>query len=205
MMLSAKVYLSHLRSYINSDYIEDDGSDNAVELKEAYYEKGDSRKKYRKVKLHLPGPGLCFKLDKDDFNKDKKGGSPKPPLFHFLDDEGKPWAKRCDFVIFYVRGNSFCADCIEFKSKSLAKDKIVPQLDAGVRWVRSLIRTVEHYTQHKKRVHVRKFVFSTNQNPQAFLDSNRQLTSDPSVRFFHYDEVQGKNLAELPNESTQTL
>ena len=25
----------------------------------------------------------------------------KPPLFHFLDDNAKPWSKRCDFVVFW--------------------------------------------------------------------------------------------------------
>ena len=129
----------------------------------------------------------------------------KPPLFDFLDDTAKPWSKRWDFVIFYVNGRAFQDDCIEFKSKSLSADKIVPQLKAGACWVNTLKRTIEHYTGDKRRIRLRKFVFAENENPGRYIDGKRQLNADPSVRHYHFDEVQGKPLADLQNSSVQGI
>ena len=129
----------------------------------------------------------------------------KPPLFHFLDDTAKPWSKRCDFVIFYVNGRAFYADCIEFKSKSLSADKIVPQLKAGTCWVNTLKRTIEHYTGDKRKIRVRKFVFAENENPGPYIDGNRQLNADPSIRYYHFGEVDGQPLADLQNTSVQEM
>jgi hypothetical protein len=129
----------------------------------------------------------------------------KPPLFHFLDDNAKPWSKRCDFVIFYVNGRAFHADCIEFKSKSLTSEKIVPQLRAGMCWVTSLKRTIDQYTGDTRKIRLRKFVFAENENPGAYLDANRQLNADPSIRYYHFDEVNGLSLAALHNTSVQEI
>ena len=199
MTLGAKTYLEHLRAYVNDDYVMDDGSKGEVVLTEKYFRAQDVKPQKRKVKLVLPGPGMAFKLDHDDF--DTRENKSKPALFHFLDDQAKPWSKRCDFVVFYVEGKSFRADCIEFKSKSLTASKIVPQLDAGACWVHSLKRTVEHYTSYKRRIRIRKFVFADNDNPGNYLGSNRQLSADPSVRYYHFDEVNGQEIADLENSS----
>jgi len=145
MTLAAGTYFEHLKAYVNSDYVMHDGAGGKVVLTEKYLrplteeeialqaEKGMTPKdlqQERKIELLLPGAGMAFKLDHDDFDNAKKKN--KPALFHFLDDTGKPWSKRCDFVIFYVNGRAFHADCIEFKSKSLTAEKIVPQLRAGM-------------------------------------------------------------------------
>ena len=122
-----------------------------------------------------------------------------------LDDTAKPWSKRCDFVIFYVNDRAFHADCIEFKSKSLSADKIVPQLKAGASWVNTLKRTIEHYTGDKRRIRLRKFVFAENENPDPYIDENRQLNADPSIRYYHFDEVQGQFLPDLQNTSMQEI
>ena len=159
--------------------------------------------KTRKIRLLLPGPGLAFKLDHDQVELQRKKS--KPPVFHFLDDTAKPWSKRCDFVIFYVNGRAFHADCIEFKSKSLSADKIVPQLRAGTYWVNTLKLTIEHYTGDKRRIRLRKFVFAENENPGPYIDGNRQLNADPSIRYYHFDEVQGQPLADLQNTSMQEI
>jgi hypothetical protein len=201
--LDAGTYMSHLKAYVNSEYVIHDGSGGAVVLTEKYYREGEKRPRDRRVELLIPGAGIAFKLDSDDF--ETRRGRSKPALFHFLDDTGKPWSRRCDFVVFYVAGKSFHADCIEFKSKSLAADKIVPQLRSGVCWVRSLKRTIEHYTGDSRRIRVRKFVFADNQNPDAYLDSNRQLNADPSVRYYNFDEVNGKALPALENFSSQEI
>ncbi|ABI57134.1 hypothetical protein ACN2MM_09695 [Alkalilimnicola ehrlichii MLHE-1] len=203
MTLAASTYFEHLKAYVNSRYVMHDGVGGEVILKEKYFPPTGTRAKTRKIQLLLPGPGLAFKLDHDQVELQRKKS--KPPLFHFLDDTAKPWSKRCDFVIFYVNGQRFYADCIEFKSKSLTAEKIVPQLRAGACWVHSLKRTIEHYTGDKRRIHLRKFVFAENDNPDAYLEPNRQLRADPSIRYYHFDEVHGQALAELQNTSIQEI
>ena len=203
MTLAASTYFEHLKAYVNNRYVMHDGLGGEVILKEKYFPPTGTRAKTRKIQVLLPGPGLAFKLDHDQVELQRKKS--KPPLFHFLDDTAKPWSKRCDFVIFYVRGQRFCADCIEFKSKSLTAEKIVPQLKAGACWVHSLKRTIEHYTGDKRRIHLRKFVFAENDNPDAYLESNRQLRADPSIRYYHFDEVHGQSLAALQNTSVQEI
>lgn len=203
MTLAADTYFEHLKAYINSDYVMHDGSDSKVILSEKYFRPEDVKPKERRIELLIPGTGMAFKLDQDDFDIAKKKS--KPPLFHFLNDNAKPWSRRCDFVIFYTNGRAFHADCIEFKSKSLTAEKIVPQLKAGACWVRSLKQTVEHYTGDTRKIRLRKFVFAENDNPGAYLDANRQLNADPSIRYYHFDEVDGQPLAALANTSVQEI
>jgi hypothetical protein len=203
MSLAAATYFQHLKAYVNDDYVVHDGAGGKVVLTEAYFRPEDVKPQVRKVELQIPGVGMAFKLDNDDFEQSTK--KVKPALFHFLDDTAKPWSKRCDFVVFYVRQRSFHADCIEFKSKSLTADKIVPQLRAGACWVNTLKLTIEHYTGDKRRIRLRKFVFADNANPDAYLDANRQLMADPSIRYYHFDEVQGQALDGLQNSSVQEL
>ena len=202
MTLDAPTYFGHLRAYVNDLYVMHDGTSGEVVL-EKYFPPTGTRAKTRKIRLVLPGLGLAFKLDHDQVELQRKKS--KPPLFHFLDDTAKPWSKRCDFVIFYVNGRAFHADCIEFKSKSLSAEKIVPQLKAGACWVNTLKRTIEQYTGDTRRIRLRKFVFGTNEKPEDYLDLNRQLKADPSVRYYHFDEVQGKPLAQLQNTSLQEI
>jgi hypothetical protein len=203
MTLAAETYFKHLKAYVNSDYVLHNGADRKVVLTEKYFRPEDVTPQERKVELLLPGSGMAFKLDHDDLDITKRKS--KPALFHFLDDNAKPWSKRCDFVIFYVNRRAFHADCIEFKSKSLTAEKIVPQLKAGMCWVISLKRTVEQYTGDSRRIRLRKFVFAENDNPGAYLDANRQLNADPSIRYYHFDEVNGQPLAALHNTSTQEI
>jgi hypothetical protein len=203
MTLAAGTYFEHLKAYVNSDYVMHDGSGGRVVLTEKYFRPEDVKPQTRKIELLLPGAGMVFKLDHDDFETSKKKS--KPPLFHFLDDTAKPWSKRCDFVIFYVKGRAFHADCIEFKSKSLTAEKFVPQLKAGMCWVTSMKRTIDHYTGDNRKIRLRKFVFAENENPGAYLDPNRQFIADPSIRYYHFDEVNGQPLADLQNTSLQEI
>lgn len=203
MMLTASTYLEHLKAYVNSAYVIHDGAGGRVVLTEKYFRPEEEKPHERKIELLLPGPGMAFKLDHDEFESAKKKS--KPALFHFLDDTAKPWSRRCDFVIFYVNRRTFHADCIEFKSKSLTAEKIVPQLRAGMCWVTSLKRTSDHYTGDNRRIRLRKFVFAENDHPDAYLDSNRQLIADPSIRYYHFDEVNGQPLAGLKNTSVQEI
>jgi hypothetical protein len=197
--LDAATYFRHLKAYVNSRYVVHDGDGGCVILTEKYFAEGITRARTRKIVLGLSGLGLAFKLDHDQVELHRKKA--KPALFHFLDDNAKPWSKRCDFVVFRTEGRSFVADCIEFKSKSLTAEKIVPQLRAGVCWCRSLKQTIEYYTGDDRRIRVRKFVFGTNDNPGAYLTADGQMNADPSIRYYHFDEVNGRSLSELQNAS----
>lgn len=199
MSLDAETYFQHLRAYVNNRYVVHDGAGGIVVLKEKYFSEGELRARTRKIELGLTGMGLAFKLDNDQVELQRK--KLKPALFHFLDDNAKPWSKRCDFVVFRAEGRTFYADCIEFKSKSLTAEKIVPQLKAGVCWCRCLKHTIEQYTGDNRRIRIRKFVFGTNDNPGPYINANGQLNADPSVRYYHFDEVNGRRLAEIQNAS----
>lgn len=203
MTLDALTYFGHLRAYMNGRYVVHDGTGGEVVLTEKYFAALSTRARTRRIRLLLSGQGLAFKLDHDQVELQRNKS--KPPLFHFLDDNAKPWSKRCDFVIFYIDGRAFCADCMEFKSKSLTAEKIVPQLKAGVSWIKSLKRTVEHYTGDSRKIRVRKFVFGENDNPAPYLDANRQLKADPSIRYYHFDEVNNQPIATLRNTSVQEI
>lgn len=204
MSLDAPTYFRHLRAYVNDRYVMHDGDGGEVDLREKYFPPPpETRAKTRKIRLILPGLGLVFKLDHDQFQMRKR--KRKPPLFHFLDDNAKPWSKRCDFVIFYVNRKAFCADCIEFKSGSIAGTAVREQLRAGACWVRSLKRTIEHYTEDTGRIHLRKFLFGDKADADAYLDPDRQLNADPSIRYYHFDEVQGRPLTSLQNASVQVI
>lgn len=203
MTLDAQTYFAHLRAYVNDNYVTHDGTGGEVILQEKYFPQTGTKIQTRKIQLLLPGLGLAFKLDHDQVEFQRRKN--KPPLFHFLDDTAKPWSKRCDFVVFYVNRRAFYADCIEFKSKSLTAEKIVPQLRAGVCWVNSLKRTIEHYTGDKCRIRLRKFVFGENENPGPYVDANGQLNADPSIRYFHFNEVNGQSLHDLQNTSIQEI
>lgn len=205
MKLDAKTYLGHLRAYVNDHYVTDNGTDGHVVLQEKiFFPDPAKRARIRKIKLLLPGPGIAFKLDQEQ-SQSNCGRRSKPPLFHFLDDNAKPWSKRCDFVVFYVDGKSFNADCIEFKSGSIAGPSIKEQLKAGSHWVRSLKKTIEFYADESRRIRLRKFIFGDKDDPEDYLDANRQLNADPSVRYYHFDEVDGLLLSDLQNESVQEL
>ena len=204
MTLEAPTYFGHLRAYVNDRYVMHDGAGGEVVLREKYFlPPPATRAKTRNLRLLLPGPGFAFKLDHDQFQLRKRMS--KPPLFHFLDDNAKPWSKRCDFVIFYVNRRAFCADCIEFKSGSIAGSAVREQLRAGTCWVRSLKRTIEHYTEDTRKIRVRKFLFGDKEDAGAYLDPDRQLNADPSIRYYHFGEVQGQLLADLQNTSVQVI
>ena len=205
MTLTASEYLRYLKAYVNNDYLKTGNpTGGKVTLTEKLPPEQETRRRKRrkrKVSLLLPGPGFALNLDLDPYPDPSKNNKQiKRPLFHFLDDTGKPWSKRCDFVVFYVNRRSFYADCIEFKSNILIPSQIVAQLNAGMHWVKSLKQIIECYTGYKKKINLRKFIFAANTNPLC-LNENRQLNDDPSIRYYHFDEVRGKPLASLQNTS----
>ena len=65
--------------------------------------------------------------------------------------------------------------------------------------------TIEHYTEDTRKIRVRKFLFGDKEDAGAYLDSDRQLNADPSIRYYHFGEVQGQPLADLQNTSVQVI
>ncbi len=126
MALSATGYFHHLRSYFNLSYyavpILNEGE---LVLKEKILVGG--KKKDFVVKLNYAGEVFAIKLDKEV----KRGHH--EPLFHFLDNQGKPWSKRCDFVIFQLHSRQIKAYCLEFKNQSVDAEGVVAQLTASER------------------------------------------------------------------------
>ncbi|EHA14571.1 hypothetical protein HAL1_15721 [Halomonas sp. HAL1] len=72
MTLAASTYLEHLKAYINSEYVVHDGAEGKIILTEKYFRPEDTKPQVRNIELLLPGEGIAFKLDKDDFETDKK-------------------------------------------------------------------------------------------------------------------------------------
>ena len=195
MAINAQGYFDHLRAYISNKYVVDNGGGGEIQLKEKYFLETDTKPRTRLIKLDFKGDAFAIKLDgKND------------PLFHFLEDEGHPWSKRCDFVIFHRSGRTINVHCIEFKSTGLTYDKFGAQLKAGVAWCQSLNETIRIYTQERKRLNVRKFVFISNTSPDAYLsDDKKYIQRDPSIRFYHYDDVNGMALEDLENSCVNTV
>src|SRR5271170_206865 len=129
MSLLASSYFDHLLSYIADEYIVDDG------LREKIYKGGAAKPSFRTVEFPFHGKAFAIKLD---------GRSER--LFHFLDDNGKQWPRRCDFVVFQCRRTSINAYLIEFKTKSVDPTSIIEQLKAGLHWCACVRKVIRQYT-----------------------------------------------------------
>ncbi len=194
MPLSIQGYFNGLRSYLNADYfIPVIG--NEIILKEKIHVPGSSKKKEISVALQFRGDVFAIKLDgKND------------PLFHFLDDNGKPWSKRCDFVIFQLYRKRIFVYCIEFKHGSLDAESIIAQLTASQAWCQSLLHTVGNYQNERKKLWLKKYVFSNHANPAAYLDAQgKYLTRDHSIRHYQYADVDRMQLEDLENVNIEEL
>jgi len=156
----------------------------------------------------VDGEAFAIKLDTDMNlkNNSKKSSSKKEyhPLFHFLNDQGQPWSRRCDFVIFHLFKNRLKVYCFEFKYKSLPTDSVVSQLKSSEFWCKSLHSTIKIYTNHKKMLKLSKFAltYCDEQKVATYLDQdNKYLAKDPSIRHYHYDQIDGMELHKLDHES----
>ena len=183
MAITYQSYFAALRDFLNTKHYEvTEVEDERVVIKDKVFLPGAKEAKEKKVRLEIPGEALVVNLDK----KNKRGNS--DPLFHFLVDESKPWAKRCDFVIFHLYRNRLSVICIEFKSGSFP-DSLPDQMNAGAAWCRSLHSVIKHYTSKSKRLRITKFVFSCHSTPERFLDDDgKYLKKDHTIRHYHYDD-----------------
>ena len=204
MALDAKGYFQHLESYLNTDYYAiQPNMHNVLKLKEKIFTSdGD-------IDIEVPllveeGEAFAIKLDTKVSLKTGNGKmankNDHQPLFHFLDDQGKPWSKRCDFIIFHQHKKAVKIYCFEFKYKSLPADSVVAQLSASELWCKALQSTIKIYTTHKKTMKLAKFALTYCDATKAstYLDeNNRYLSKDPSIRHYHYDEISNMPLHHL--------
>lgn len=194
MTINALGYFNQLRSHLNMAYYAIEPKiAGVIELKE----KIEGQSKPQKVTLTFDGEAFAIKLDKGN-----------QPLFHFLDNNAKPWSKRCDFVVFHCSKNRICVYCIEFKAAStfIPVDKIIWQLRSSADWCRALSNTIKGYTQQKKRLLLTKYAFTNCSNPAPDLEgSGKYLRKEPSIRHYVFTEVEGMNLKDLENTSVETI
>lgn len=196
MALNAQGYFNCLKAYLNTkDYGIHQPTAGEVVLKEKIYlAQGDKPKEF-KLSLKSEGEILVVKLD-----------GKKEKLFHFLDDNAKPWARRCDFVIFNLRKSKLFAYCIEFKSATIPPD-VPDQLSASVSWCKSLHATISAYTGNKFQLHTTKFVFSNHEvSGSPYLDTDgKYLQRDHTIRHYRYADLNGMALSDLDNSNIEVI
>lgn len=171
MAVDANNYFRRLRAYLNVSKYGNDKRDKQgrIELKEKIFLSG-GREVEKAVAFDFSGEVISFKLDK---NKD--------PLFHFFEDDARPWSKRCDYVIFQRRNQRIDVYCIEFKSASLP-ESLIDQLNASEAWCKAVHSIIYLYTGEKKRLNLKKFVFSCMDDPSRFVDQEGYLNRDHSIK-----------------------
>lgn len=199
MALNAQGYFNCLKSYLNtSHYGEPQAKADEILLKEKVFGQSGSKPIEYKVSLQTTGEVLVIKLDT------KKNGSTQP-LFHFLDDNAKPWSKRCDFVVFNLRKTKLHVYCLEFKSESIPHD-VQDQLKASVDWVKALQATLDAYTSKRSKMNVTKYVLSNHPDPSPYLDADgKYLLRDHTIRHYRYADVNGMALTDLENSNIEVI
>jgi len=197
--LNAQGYFNCLKSYLNTNhYGEPQQKADEILLKEKGFVQSGSKPIEYKVNLKTTGEVLVIKLDT------KKSGA-KVPLFHFLDDNAKPWSKRCDFVVFNLRKSKLHVYCLEFKSESIPQD-VSDQLKASVAWCKALHATVNAYTTKRSTLNVTKYVLSNHPDPSLYLDADgKYLQRDHTIRHYHYTELNGLALTDLENSNIEVI
>ena len=200
MSITFQSYFTALRDYLNiRDYGVTEVDGDRVVIKDKVFRPGETQAKDQRVRLRISGEALVINLDK----KNNRGNSDR--LFHFLDDESKPWAKRCDFVIFHHHRNQITAYCFEFKSGSFP-ESLVDQMNAGAAWCRSLHSVIKHYTGKTKKLRILKFVLSCHESPERFLDDAcKYLRRDHTIRHYHYKDIDGLSLDDLENAHVESI
>ena len=174
--LNAQGYFNALRSYLNTAHYEVTETDGGrIVMKEKIFSRARRSPLNIGSGWSVTGEALVINLDK----KNRNGNS--DPLFHFLDDNAKPWSKRCDFVVFHRVRERINVHCFEFKSATLPEAWLI-SLKASEAWCRALHSTIKHYTGDAKRLYLTKFVLSCHPNPAPVSGRGRKI---PPTRPLH--------------------
>jgi len=197
--INAQGYFNYLKLHLNvKHYSKPQSKEGEILLRERVFGKTGTRPIEYRVRLKVAGEVLVFKLDARYRGK-------TPPLFHFLDDTGKPWSKRCDFVVFNVRNEKLYVYCMEFKSESIPHD-VQYQLKASVDWLKSLHATINSYTTKRSTMRVSKFVLSNHPDPGPYLDvDGKYLQRDHTIRHYRYADLNGMALTDLENSNVEVI
>jgi hypothetical protein len=199
MALTAQGYFNCLKSYLNTNhYGEAQATPDEIVLKEKGFVQSGTKPVNYKVSLRTTGEVLVIRLDT------KKNGT-SAPLFHFLDDNAKPWSKRCDFVVFNLRKSKLFAYCLEFKSESIPND-VKEQLEASVDWLKALHGTINAYTAKHSNLQVARYVLSNHPDPGPYLDADgKYLLRDYTIRHYSYADIDGMALVDLENTNIEVI
>jgi hypothetical protein len=200
MAINAQGYFNALRSYLNTGhYSVTETEVGRIVLKEKVYPPGATNPVDQKVRLSVADEALVINLDK----KNRRGNP--DPLYHFLDDNGKPWSKRCDYVIFHRSGERLSAICIEFKSATLP-ESLIDQLKSGEAWCRALHSIIKLYTGKSRKIYLTKYVLSCHPNAAPYLDiEGKYLQRDHSIRHYQYSDIDGLSLDKLDNTNVESI
>lgn len=201
MTVNAAGYFHHLKSYLNTDYYGIFPNMHGILTLDERITTPDGEID-QNISLGVKGEAFAIKLDTQYSLKSARPSkdSKAKPLFHFLDNEGKPWSRRCDFVIFYLNKTRIEIHCFEFKYKSIPVDSVITQLGSSENWCRALASTINIYTGQKKKAHLYKYVLSCCDvdRAAAYLDGDsKYLTREPGIRHYFYEEIDGKHIHEL--------
>ena len=203
MSISTKDYFAKLQEWLNYEHyvsvghaiptpkgsrVKDWGEVSLVET--IPKSRGSKPDVGHQVKLIYRGDAFIVELDRQD---PKKG---RPALFHFLNSTGS-WTKRCDFVVFHLFQRKIHVYCIEFKNNSIDQNHISDQLNRGRDWVASMQAALHFYEKEKRPLHLSRFVFTSNSNPQGFVNGVGFLTSDAKVKLWRYVDAEGVALQNL--------
>jgi hypothetical protein len=195
----AQRYFNALRRCLETAQYELTDTDGGrIVMKEKVFVSNSSRPVEYCFRLGVSGEALVINLDR----KNRNGNS--NPLFHFLNDNGQPWSKQCDFVVFHRVRERINVHCFEFKSATLP-DALVDQLEVSEAWCRSLRSTIKHYTGDAKPLYLTKFVLSCHPNPASYLDATgKYLQRDHSIRHYLYQDIDGLSLDALDNTNVES-
>lgn len=196
MTISPEGYYDCLKSHLKTDFYAVNGFDREIKLREKIDIGVDRKKKEIVTTLIYSGSAFAIKLDR----KNTKGNHDR--LFHFLEDTNKPWAKRCDFIVFHLNKSKICAHLIEYKWETISSDSVIAQLKSSEAWCRSLTQIIKNYTGISKKIHLRKYVLTRHPDPSPYLEEEgKYLKGDQSVRHYHYKDINGMALEDLDNSS----
>ena len=85
-------------------------------------------------------------------------------------------------------------------------DGIISQLKSSEDWCKSLYSIINIYTGKRKRINLTKYVLSYCDDPSKYLEAEEKyLTRDPSIRHYHYDEVDKMNLHDLEHATVENI
>jgi len=192
MATDVGTYFDCLEAFIFKDY-KIARADDRLTLNEKIFTKTGSVTQSVLIKFKRPTFAINLDLKKSNGQSDR--------LFHFLEDTARPWAKRCDFVLFQKAPRNIQVAAMEFKSGNIKGDLIKGQLQRTEHWCKSLQAIVSSYTGDKVVFQLKKYVLTDIEDlakRSPYLgEEDKYLNVDSKIRHLTYTEVNGQFLEKL--------